>query len=241
MFRLLSIAFLTLLLSACIDVESAGTNNDAATARTVSVAGHAEVKTEADQAMLHFAIELRGKTLAPLQEQAGQIMTDFLALTRDLNISQVQTSQILVDTDTHWQDGERVDEGFILRRNINIKLLELDKLGDLIERSLALGVNSIRPPQLQSSKAEALRQEALAAAAADARAKAMVLAQQLGATLGPVRYISTQGRPAPITPRVQMLGTVTVTGSSIGAAETYQPGMITFTGDVYVEFDLLTD
>lgn len=237
--RFLVLGAFALLLAGCIDVETPiadGTNADGR--RTVSVSGHGELQIKPDQAKLSFSIALRGDKLPALQEQAGQIMTDFLTLTRELNITQVNTTQLQVQPLYHWKEGQQIHDGYEVQRYIEVMLKDLDKLGLLIEQAIDTGVNQISRPDLQSSQAEAMREKALQAAAADARTKALLLAKELNVTLGAVQSITAMdNQPRPYAEA----RTVTLAAGSSGAAQTYQPGLITFTADVQASFDLAVD
>lgn len=207
--------------------------------RTVSVSGQGEVRAVPDMAILQFGIEARGKDLPALQARAGQTMADFLALCAKLGIpdKQVQTSQVLVEPRYHWNEGQQIFDGYHVTRMITLRLEALEQLGPLLEQAVALGVNSVSPPQLGSSRAKTLQREALVKAAADARAQATLLAQELGAELGPVRQISAGGQP-PVAYRERSVQFASVAAADAG--QTYQPGEITFEASVQTTFDLET-
>lgn len=212
----------------------------ASESRTVSVSGSGEVRAVPDMATLNFGIEARGKELPALQAKAGRAMADFLALCTTLGIPerQVQTSQSLIEPRYHWDEGgQQVFDGYQVVRMITVRLEALDKLGALLEQAVALGVNSASPPQLGSSRAEELQHEALVKAAANAKARAALLAQELGADLGPVRQINAGGSP-PVYARERSFQLASV--GPADASQTYQPGEITFEASVQATFDLET-
>lgn len=204
----------------------------------VQVSGQGEMRAAPDMATLQFAISHSGRDLPALQQQAGRIMADFLALTGELGIPEkrVQTSQLVIQPQYHWEDGQRIEDGYQVERMITVELHELDRLGRLIERAVALGVNTVSPPELGSTRAEALRIEALRAAAENARERALALAGQLDARLGPVRRIDAvngpDGGPAP-----QQLRFASAEHAA-DAARTYRTGEIVFRAEVRAEFAL---
>lgn len=236
---LLFVALPTLLLTACADLDLDAGDTDET--RTVSVSGSGEVRAVPDMATLNFGIEARGKDLSALQSQAGRTMADFLALCTKLGIpeNQVQTSQLLIEPRYHWEEGrQQVFDGYQVVRMITVRLEALEQLGALIEQAVALGVNSVSPPQLGSSRAEELQRAALVKAAADAKAQATLLARELGASLGPVRQINAGG-PPPVYARERAFQLASVGAADAG--QTYQPGEITFEASVQATFDLQTD
>lgn len=234
--HLLLIAALLPLL-ACQNSGAETRDEQAVPPRTVTVSGEGEVLAAPDLARLQFAIELDGPQPAELQQQAARIMHDFLALADRLGIpaARIQTSQIDLQPRYHWDEGRRVHDGYLLRRFITAELRQLDKLGHLLEAAVALGVNSLSPPELASSRATSLEREALAAAATDARERARVLATRLGAELGPVRRIIERSGAAPVPmERTRMA----IAQETADAAAGYQTGQIRFRAEVEVSFDL---
>jgi uncharacterized protein YggE len=118
---------------------------------------------------------------------------------------------------------------------MRVEVDDLDKLGKLVEGAVAAGVNQVSPPQLDSSRRDALHREALAMAAKDARANADVLAKTLGAKLGdPISIADSRPAPQPPVPYARM---ATAAMESDSAA-TYSAGDLRFSATVTVVFDL---
>ena len=66
---------------------------------------------------------------------------------------------------------------------------DLDRFIDLMNQALSLGANNVDPIRLDTSKREALEDEALSLAMADAKAEAARVADGFGVTLGPVTSV----------------------------------------------------
>jgi uncharacterized protein YggE len=71
----------------------------------------------------------------------------------------------------------------------------LDDVGKMIDAALAKGANEISSLQFYSSKADSVRRVALAAAVANARADAEVLARAAGGSLGTLLELSSGESP----------------------------------------------
>src|SRR5690606_13565611 len=144
---LIPAAALFVLSAGCTSAES---NAVADSPRAVSVSGQGEVRAAPDMATLEFGIEARGKDLPALQTRAGRTMADFLALCGTLGMpdNQVQTSQLMIEPRYHWDEGRQIFDGYQVVRMITVRLEALDQLGTLIEQAVALGVNTVSPPQL---------------------------------------------------------------------------------------------
>jgi uncharacterized protein YggE len=123
-------------------------------------------------------------------------------------------------------------------RQIEIELRDLDKLGQLMEKSFDLGVNSVGDPRLDSTKRRDLEREALAKAVADAKLNAEAVAKAAGARIGAPRTISASSGfvPAPVP---MMKANMARAEMASDAAGSYQSGQMGFNGNVQVEYDLI--
>ena len=96
-----------------------------------------------------------------------------LALTRELKIDPkfVDSSQLQVQPEYRWneKDSQRVLLGYVVSRQIEIELRDLERLGTLLERSVSAGVNVLGGARLDSTRRKELEREALAKAVDDER------------------------------------------------------------------------
>ena len=73
---------------------------------------------------------------------------------------------------------------------------DLKKTGAVLSAALDAGANNVNGPQFEFENPQALRRQALVKAMEDAKAKAALLAQNAGASLGEVLTITESGAPA---------------------------------------------
>ncbi len=208
--------------------------------RTVSASGQARILTAPDMAILRMGVQARQPTVEEARDEVAGVVERFLALALEMGIpeNRVATASSQVNPDYQWnpQSRERKLLGYVVTRHITVDLRDLEKLGMLMERSLAVGINDVSPPSFSSSRRDEIEREALAAAARDARSRASVLARSLDMELGPVRNIQSHGRVEPMpTPRLEMMAADT----GAGGEATYRPGEIVITASVSATFDLM--
>ena len=217
---------------------------DAPPDRVVTVSGTGEIQVAPDKALVNVAVEARNPTLQTAQQEVNGIVERFLALCDELHIprQQVQSSSANVQAEFDWNNEthERRMLDYSVSRQIQVDLRDLDRLGPLMEKAVGLGVNQVSPPQLETTRADALRREALSKAADDARLNAEALAKTLGARVGKVRRIASsdvglQPPPQPLERGIAMMA------KAGGGAETYETGQITINAQVTAEFDLVVD
>jgi hypothetical protein len=210
--------------------------------RSVSVSGNGEVTAEPDLAQVTLGVEARRPTMAEARAEVAKTVDRVLALTRDLRIDPklVNATRVQVQPEYSWNDKDRkrVLLGYMVSRQVQVEVRDLEQLGPLLERAVDAGVNQVNDPVLDSSKRKSLEREAMAKAVEDARLNAETLAKAAGARLGPVRVLNgaSSSPPMPMYRRGPM---VMADAAAAPPAETYQPGEMKFSAMVNAEYDLL--
>lgn len=208
--------------------------------RTVAVSGYGEIQAEPDRALVTLGIESRQPQLQTARDQVTRGVDVIQKLARDLKIDPkfVRATRIHVQPEYDWNGAtrERRFIGYLVQRQIEIDLRDLDKLGQLIERAISAGANQVSDPQLDSTRRREFERQALAKALDDARANAETLARAAGMDLGVVQSISTSQAVAP--PPQPLMQRAQLMTAEAQAAETYQAGMLTFSATVHAAYDL---
>ncbi|HTJ18266.1 MAG TPA: SIMPL domain-containing protein [Steroidobacteraceae bacterium] len=209
--------------------------------RTIGVSGQGEVRAEPDRATVTLGVESRKPKLDDARAAVAKTVDAVLKLTRDLKIDpkQVRSTRINVQPEYNWganNANERTLIGYYVARQVEVELHDLEKLGQLLEKSTDLGVNQMGDPRLDSSKRQDLTREALAKAVVDARQNAEVIAKAAGARLGNARTINanTEFTQAP----QPMVRAMAMEAKAAGGAP-YQSGEMTFNATVNVQYDLI--
>lgn len=174
--------------------------------RTITVTGQGEVAAEPDMAVIrmgvtHEAKEARAAMAATSTAVAA--MLDRLAekgiAARDMQTQRLTLSPVWSQKRT--QSGQNRNEitGFSASNIVLVRVRDLDSLGEVLDEVLAEGVNEFNGLQFGVQEPEPLADAARRAAVADAMAKAQLLAEAAGVTLGPVMTMSEHGgRPQPV-------------------------------------------
>lgn len=208
--------------------------------RTAYVTGQGEVSAEPDLAYVTLGVESRKPTMAEARAEVAATVERVLALTRSLKIDpkHVNSTRVQVQPEYSWneKDRKRVLLGYMVSRQVQVELRDLEQLGPLLERAVDAGVNQVNDPMLDSSKRKDLEREAMTRAVHDARQNAGTLAQAAGVKLGAVRVLnaSASGPVIPIYKSRMMMA------DAAAAPEAgYQPGDMKFTASVSAEYDLV--
>jgi uncharacterized protein YggE len=207
--------------------------------RIVSVSGQGEVSAQPDMARVTLGVEARKPTLAAARSEVTAAVDRVLALTRDLKIDpkHVNATRLQVQPEYSWneKDRKRVLLGYMVSRQIEVELRDLDQLGALLERAVDAGANQVGDPALDSTRRKDLERQAMALAVQDARSNAEVLAKAAGVRLGSVRSLNASSSAPPM-PMYRMAADV---AAAPAAESTYQSAEMKFSANVAAEFDLI--
>ena len=210
--------------------------------RLVSVTGSGEVKAQPDMAYVTLGVEARRPTLAEARAEVNATVERLLALTRELRIEPkfVDSTRLQVQPDYRWDEksSSQVLLGYVVSRQVDVELHDLDRLGTLLERSVSAGVNQVGGARLDSSRRKELERAALTQAVDDARLNADALARAAGAKLGTVQSLSTTGT-MPVPMYAERAMSVAAAPMADAAEKSYQSSEMKFTASVSAQFELL--
>jgi uncharacterized protein len=208
---------------------------------TVSVDGQGEVTAQPDMARVTLGVEARRPGLAEARATVTAAVDRLLALTVELGIEakHVNATGLQVQPDYTWnqQTQKQVLQGYLVSRQVEVELRDLEKLGTLMERAVSAGANQVGGATLDSTHRKELERQAMALAVQDARRNAETLARAAGAELGAVRALNASSSP-PQMPMYRMAAADMPAGAPPPEA-TYQAGDMTFTARVSAEYELI--
>ena len=230
---LVLMVLMTLSSSACAHELPAQQDN-------ISVVGVGKVEAEPDQAILNVSISAQKPDLSSAKKLADQRYAAVLKVIKDAKISDnmVTATRITAQPQYEYRSNQQVYKGELVSRSLSIKILDLDKVSPLMQALVENGVSTIDGINTGFQDQKALLQQALAAAADDARDKAKFLAERLGRSLGSAYLISEHNSDAPQNVRRER----TMASASIASDQPPPPEMFgtqTIQASVNVSFNLL--
>jgi len=227
-------------LLATLSVPATSAMADEVRPRTAFVSGQGEVAAQPDMARVTLGVEARRPTLAEARSAVTASVDRVLALTRDLEIEPkyVNATRLQVQPEYNWneKDRKRVLLGYVVSRQVEVELRDLDQLGALLERAVSAGANQVGDAALDSTRRKELERQAMALAVQDARLNAEALARAAGVQLGAVRTLNASGSAPPM-PMYRM--SAAMADAAAPPEATYQAGDMKFTANVSAEYDLV--
>ena len=210
----------------------------------VVVEGQATIEATPDLAYLSMGVEARAPDVQAAAASVAERVEQVLALTRGLEIPDrhVRTAAASVHPEFDYRNNNRPDGprliGYVVRRQITVRLEDLDLIGRLTEGALEAGVNSMSDAVFDTTRRMELEREAMGRAVADARSRAEASAAADGARAGKARRLTAIRGGGP---RPQMMMREASAMAADQAAQTYQTADLRIEARVQAEFELLTD
>lgn len=206
----------------------------------IVVSGQGEVSAKPDTARVQFDFQSRAPQPLPAKQAVDAAVNRLLdgldaydVADDDITASSLDASE---DVD-YGDDGERTSNGFVASRSVTVLLKDIDRLNDFLDSGLAAGAHGIGSVEFESSRKDALRDEARKQAVADAHAKAAEMAAAFSVRLGPVYSIGSINSRYGNQYGATTLDRIEVTGSRIGSGRYVQP-KVEYTETVNAVFEL---
>jgi uncharacterized protein YggE len=178
----------------------------------IVVIGEGSVSAVPDYAQTIGGVTTQGKSVQEATAANSKIMAAITAALVDAGVAQkdIQTSRFWVQPQYNTSSPAKIS-GYEVSNQVTVKIRDLNKAGDIIERIVGAGATNVGNIQFQHNDPSKLLDQAREAAVADAKRKAEVYAKASGVTLGRVAWLTED---AGYTPPMPMLGARAAAGAS---------------------------
>jgi uncharacterized protein len=208
--------------------------------RSVTTTGQARIRLAPDRAWVTVGIEARAPKPQDAQKQAALAMQGIQRELKALGIPEesVRTVSFSLNADWDYANRQRVLRGYIVSNMVEVKVDDLTKIADVIDRSIAAGGNQIHGVRWDLQNRERRERDALRQAVEDAKQRAEVAVAAASAKLGPVLRISEQRFE--VHPRMDMVMAQRAEAASVapGPPTPISPGEIEVQASVTVAFGI---
>jgi uncharacterized protein YggE len=172
-------------------------HDDEAPKRTISLTGIGTVKMAPDIVTISTGVESDAAVAKDALAKNTAAMTKVVAELKQSGIEakDIQTTNFSVEPRYDSSDEDKAPKliGYHVTNSAFITVRDIAKLGEVLDKIVSLGANSIGGISFGVANREAVENEARKLAMADAIAKATLFAEAAGAELGEVMSISEQG------------------------------------------------
>jgi len=176
----------------------AATTATATSTDTVTVTGMGTVTAVPDQAEFDFTVQTKGATAAGVLSRNGTDTKAVIAAVEAAGVAQadIQTEQVSLDP-VQSNDGTSI-VGYTASDTIDVTKLAIAQAGAVVDAAVGAGATDVSGPSLTLSSQDALYNQALKNAVAQAKTKAQALADAAGLNLGGVVTMVEGGGATPL-------------------------------------------
>jgi len=175
------------------------------TKNTITVSDTGEIYAKPDLGITSFSVKTEKKTVAQAMTENTQKMNQIIDSMKDLGVEEkdLKTTTFniyprydYINTIT-FDRGKRVLAGYEITQSLQVKIRDLDKIGQIIESATDAGANQVGNLSFTIDNEDEFKKQAREEAINKAKIKAKELADQLGVNL--VRIVSfNESRQPPI-------------------------------------------
>lgn len=158
----------------------------------IQITGTGNVAIVPNAFTVTFVLEQKGLTITKLNSQLQNDLTQLTEFLLKHNVSEKNIQSMQIRLHQRYESGPegRVENGYVLSREVTITHNKIDEYDRLIDGALKRGVTKINRFELIASDPQKAYEKALINAVSDAKSKAALLASQLGVKIGQVTQIS---------------------------------------------------
>jgi uncharacterized protein len=175
----------------------------------IVVSGEGNIGVAPDYAQVRAGVVTRAKTAAEATEANAKQMTAVIAALTNAGIARndIQTAQFSVQPvyALPQPGSEQKLTGFSASNQLTIKVRDIAKVGDVLDKAVAAGASDVGNIMFQHSDLSKARDQAREAAVADAQRKAELYARAAGLKLGGVVWITEGSGYTPPMPMMRSL------------------------------------
>jgi uncharacterized protein YggE len=167
-------------------------------AGSITVSGTGEAAAAPDMATLMLGVTTEGPEAAEAMRRNAEAMAAVLAELAAQGVAERDVQTTSLSLSPRWEpprpnETEPRVSGFVATNLVTVVMRDIGAVGGVLDAVMAEGANSLNGLSFGLSDDAAIRDAARRSAVADAAAKAQVLAEAAGVTLGPVTEIVEGG------------------------------------------------
>jgi uncharacterized protein YggE len=155
---------------------------------TIAISAEGKVTALPDIASISVGVMTEKKTVAEAQKENTAKMNAIIAKVKEFGVAaeDIKTTNYSIYPQYDWVNNRQVERGFQVSQNVDVKVRDLDKIGDILAAVGELGANQIGGVSFTIDEPEELRQQARLKGLEAAKLKAQALADAAGVKLGKV-------------------------------------------------------
>jgi uncharacterized protein len=203
---------------------------------TVVMSGEGLVQAVPDRAWLTITAESRAANPRDAQRRNVEAMSPVQAKLKAAGIAAdaIRTVGYDLQQEFDYAGGKRISRGFVARNSVEVRVDQIDRVGDILEIAVGSGATSVGGIRFDLKDRAKLERDAIRLAVADARAKAEAAAAGAGRTIDRIMRIDEQGISSPPVPVRMMRELAANQAADAGSAPPISAGQLELRAQVTV-------
>jgi uncharacterized protein YggE len=209
---------------------------------TISISGEGKITAVPDIAQISLGIVTEKLSVVDAQKENTDKMNQIIKQLKDMGVDSkyITTNNYSIYPRYDWTNNRQVLRGYQVTQNVTVKIRNLSKIGDVVDKAGTLGANQVGSLNFTIDEPEKLRQQAREKALANAREKAEALAKVAGVKLGKLVSFTESGDNAmPIVYRDYVVSEKAMGVGGAAPAPTIEPGSQDIIINVAVTYEVL--
>ena len=204
---------------------------------TVTIDGNGKVTGKPTLANVEVGVYSQGKDVPSVQTDNTQKVNAVIAAVKALGVvdADIQTSNYSISPQFDYNNGKQTLIGYTVSQSVNVKVRDLTKVGDVLDKAGSLGANQINGVTFSIDDPTSLQADARKKALDDARSKADQLAGALG--LHVVRVVGFSESSSNVTPPMPFYAKADMMNVA-SAVPSIQAGSLDVTSNVSVTYEI---
>ncbi|MBU1177518.1 MAG: SIMPL domain-containing protein [Patescibacteria group bacterium] len=156
------------------------------TKNTITVSDTGEIYAKPDLGIAVFSVKTEKNTVAQAMTENTQKMNKIISSMKNLGVEEKDlktTAFNIYPRYNYLETGTRILAGYEITQSLQVKIRDLEKIGDIVQAATDAGSNQIGDLSFTIDNEDAFKKQAREEAINKAKAKAKELADQLGVDL----------------------------------------------------------
>lgn len=193
----------------------------------ITVSGEGKVYAKPDIALVSFGVSTEGLTVSDVTKRNTDKMNAVIEAVKAQGVEEkdIQTTNYnLYPQYNYTEAAGRLFQGYTLEQNIQVKIRDFTKIGDILAQATSKGSNLVGSLQFTIDNPEQFKNEARAKAIAQAKANAQNLASTSGISLGKLINVYENSSNYPVIYSNKAMGMGGGVAMDSAPVPTVQPG-----------------
>lgn len=177
-------------------------NNKEEQQRRMIFNGSGQVSVNPDLAILRLGVQTTSDDVSYAQTENARISQEVINSIRQLGINDIKTYDYQIEKLYDYENGQRIDRGYIVKNIFEVRTVELGLVGNIIDTAVEHGANIVESINFDVINPDAYYQQALTNALNNAFQKAKTISSNLRIMFHPTPILIKENStpPTPFSP-----------------------------------------